>query len=88
MRVLVINVPLRPDSSTKYFPIGLSYVVSGARRAGYEIDILDLDAHSLPMKEVSDFISRGQYDVIGMGCIVTGYRHIKTLASLIREVSP
>ena len=88
MRVLMINIPLRPDSSRKHFPIGLSYVASSAKRAGYEVDILDLDAHARPTGEVADFISKGQYSVIGMGCIVTGYRHIKALSTLIKEVNP
>lgn len=88
MRVLMINIPLRPDSLRKHFPIGLSYVASSAKRAGYEVDILDLDAHSCPMGEMTDFLAKRQYDVIGMGCIVTGYRHIRALSSVIKEVSP
>jgi len=88
MRVLIINIPLRPDSLRKWLPIGLSYVASSAKRAGYEVDILDLDAHPRTMSEVANFISEGNYDVIGMGCIVTGYRYIKAFSSLVKEVRP
>ena len=77
MRVLMMNIPLRPDSFRKHFPIGLAYVVSSAKRVGYELDILDLNAHHLSDREVTNFIKNNNYDVIGLGCIVTGYPHIK-----------
>ncbi len=88
MRILMINVSLRPGSARKWFPVGLSYVSSSVKRSGYEIDTLDLDAHPRSMEEMAEFVRRGEYDVIGMGCIVTGYKHIKELSALIKDVSP
>jgi anaerobic magnesium-protoporphyrin IX monomethyl ester cyclase len=88
MRVLFISIALRPEHKKRIFPVGLSYVASSTKRAGYEVDILDLNAHYRSEDEVADFISKGQYDVIGMGCIVTGYHFVKAYCSIIKEVSP
>lgn len=79
MRVLMVHIPLRPDSSIQYFPIGLSYVASRAKSEGYDVDVLDLNC---PQGKTS------KYDVIGMGGVVTGYKYIKSIASEMRAKYP
>ncbi len=88
MKILIINVALRPSSPIKYFPIGLGYIATAIKNAGYDFDLLDIDAHRYSDEYVEKFIRRSHYDIICMGCIVTGYKIIKELALLIRTYQP
>ena len=88
MRILVINISLRPYLREKLFPIGLGYITTAMKNAGYKFDLLDIDAHRFSDKEVEDYIAAHQYDIVCMGCIVTGYKIIKSLSSLIKQYNP
>ncbi len=88
MKILVINIALRPPPARKWLPIGLAYVTSAMRRAGYQFDLLDLDAHPQAPDEVEQFLWANRYDVVAMGCIVTGYNKIKWISQMIRQAHP
>lgn len=88
MKVLVINVSLRSRSAEKLFPIGLGYITTAIKNAGFDFDLLDIDNYRYSNQYVDNFIKNNKYDVICMGCIVTGYKIIKSLASLIKEFHP
>lgn len=88
MEILVINVSLRPESPVKLFPIGLGYVTTAIKRAGYDFDLIDIDAHRFSEQAVEQMIRRKCYDVVFMGCIVTGYGKVKSLAGKIKEIHP
>jgi len=84
MKILVINISLRPKSQQLFFPIGLGYIVSAIDRAGFDLEILDIDAHRYSDETVARLIGKKHYDVVTFGCIVTGYKIVKTLAELIK----
>lgn len=88
MNILVINVSLRPQSPVKLFPIGLGYITTAMKNAGYDFDLLDIDAHRYSDDKVKRLMRKKKYDIICMGCIVTGYKIIKKLASVIKEYHP
>ncbi|MBI5485463.1 MAG: radical SAM protein [Deltaproteobacteria bacterium] len=88
MNILVINVSLRPLSPLKLFPIGLGYVTTAMKNAGIDFDLLDIDAHRHSDEDVAAFIRRKPYDVVCLGCIVTGYRIVKTIAAEIKAAHP
>jgi radical SAM superfamily enzyme YgiQ (UPF0313 family) len=88
MKILLINVSLRPKSPVKFFPIGLGYIATAMKNAGFSFDLLDIDAHRYTEEQVRCFLSKNKYDVVCMGCLVTGYKIIKSLASVIKEYSP
>jgi radical SAM superfamily enzyme YgiQ (UPF0313 family) len=70
------------------FPIGLGYITTAIKNAGYEFDLLDIDAHRYSDEEVEKLVRRKKYDVVCMGCIVTGYKLVKSLTLLIKECHP
>jgi len=70
------------------FPVGLGYIVTAMKLANFGFDLLDIDGHRLPPAEVERYIRRKKYDAVCFGCIVTGYRMVKSLAALIREHQP
>lgn len=86
MNILLINVALRPESKVKLFPIGLGYIATAMYNAGFKFDLLDIDAHRYSDEEVDAFIASKKYDVVAMGCIVTGYSKVKALCSRIRKI--
>lgn len=87
MKTLIINVCLRPDSEYAIFPIGLSYIASAIERGGFDFEIIDLDAHRVSDEELECMLREKDFDVVAFGCIVTGYKIIKKLAKLIREIN-
>ncbi|EKE02086.1 MAG: hypothetical protein ACD_20C00429G0023 [uncultured bacterium] len=88
MNILAINVALRPYSPVKIFPVGLGYVLTSIKQAGFDFDLIDIDLHRYTESELKRLILKKKYDVVCMGCIVTGYSIIKSLTSLIRECHP
>ncbi len=88
MNILIINVSLRKDSPVKLFPVGLGYIATAIKNAGFKFDLLDIDAHRYTDRQVEIFMQNKKYDVICLGCIVTGYKIIKELALLIKKYHP
>lgn len=88
MNILLINICLRKEPAIKLFPIGIGYIATAMKNAGFEFDLLDIDAHRYTDEQVEDFIRKKKYDVICTGCVVTGYKIVKTLASVIKKHHP
>lgn len=88
INILLINIALRAKSPVKLLPIGLAYVATAMKRAGFEFDLLDIDAYRYSDREVEDFIRNKHYDVVCMGCIFTGYKTVKFLSELIKQYHP
>ena len=85
MKLLFINPSLRPGSDHLFLPVGLGYVVTYVKQAGYDFDILDIDAHQHSDEYVEDYFKKNSYDVICVGSIVTHYRWIKWCINTIKK---
>ncbi|WP_459933487.1 B12-binding domain-containing radical SAM protein [Fundidesulfovibrio butyratiphilus] len=68
------------------FPLGLSYILTAMKNGGYEFDFIDIDATRPNTAELTAQIAKKAYDVICIGTLVTGYKVIKELCALLREV--
>lgn len=88
MRILVIHVALRPNSPVKFLPLGIAYITTAMKKAGIVFDLLDIDVNRYSDEYVCDYLSDHKYDVVCLGCIVTGYRIIKDLCAIIRHYYP
>ena len=86
MNILLINIALRPESKVKLFPIGIGYIATAMKNAGFDFDLLDIDAHRYSDEEVDARIRAKEYDVVAMGCIVTGYSKVKDLCMRVRNI--
>ncbi len=86
--ILAINLALRPNSPVKIFPVGLSYVFSSIKRAGYEFELLDIDRYRYSDEDVRKKLEDRKWDIVLLGCIVTGYSKVKKLVAEIRETNP
>lgn len=88
MKILFINPSIRPDNPRKFFPLGLGYITTAVKNAGYKFDLLDIDAQRYSDEYVENYIRDNRYDVIAFGCIVTHYKWVKYITSLIRKYQP
>jgi radical SAM superfamily enzyme YgiQ (UPF0313 family) len=85
MKILLINVSLRPESKVAIFPIGLAYIATAMKRAGFDFELYDIDALRPTWEQVEEKIKNTDFDVAAMGCIVTGYKYVKKLCEIIKK---
>lgn len=85
MRVLLINISLRPKSEKIIFPVGLSYIATAIYNAGFDLVIYDLDVLRPTDKEIEEYIKNVECDMVAMGCIVTGYQYVKKICEIIKK---
>lgn len=83
-----MNIPLRPTLPLKLFPIGLGYVTTAMKRAGWEFELLDLDILRWSDEQIQKHLTDIKYDVVCVGCMVTGYKYVKRWAEVIKSYNP
>ncbi len=88
MRILFINPNLRPGHRIRYLPVGLAYVMTVVKHAGYDFDLLDIGLYDYDDAQVEDFLASNRYDVVLTGSIVTHYKWMKWLTRAIRRHQP
>jgi anaerobic magnesium-protoporphyrin IX monomethyl ester cyclase len=88
VKILFINPCLRRGSPTKHLPVGLGYIMTMAKSAGYDFDLYDIDINEYTDDEVDNFLQKNSYDVILYGSIVTHYRWVKWLTKKIKQYHP
>jgi radical SAM superfamily enzyme YgiQ (UPF0313 family) len=88
MKVLFVNPCLRPNAPHRYLPVGLGYVVTAAKVAGFDFDLLDVDIDALTDQQVESYIASHRYDVILVGSIVTHYKWMKWFCGIVKEHQP
>lgn len=88
MKIVFINVSLRPDSQRRHLPVGLAYVITAVKKSGFDFDLIDMDIDQLDMSDFEKILSKQAYDVYAMGCIVTGYKWVKNCSHIIKKINP
>lgn len=58
MKILVVNICMRPYSPVTMFNVGLGYVMTAMDNAGYALDLLDIDAHRYSDAEFEGEVDR------------------------------
>lgn len=88
MRILFINMAVRPDAIPKLPNVGLAYVMTAAERAGFEFDLIDIDAHRYSEEQVEALVRKAKCDIVAMGTLVSVYGRAKTLFKMVRRCHP
>jgi anaerobic magnesium-protoporphyrin IX monomethyl ester cyclase len=70
------------------YPVGLSYIASAIYRSSHELIILDMDANRIGFDELEEQLRTLNFDAVGFGCIVTGYKIVKEIAMIVKKVNP
>jgi len=87
MKILLINVCLRDDVDKILFPVGLGYIASAISSSRHELEIIDMDAHRMSYEQLEEKMRHLDFDVVGLGCIVTGYKIVKTISEIVKKVN-
>ena len=88
MKVLLINPPIREWSKPNVFPLGLGYIAAVLLQEGYEVDVWDINGFRFNKEEVERKIQQANFDIVGIGGIITTYKYIKWLVALLRKYHP
>ncbi len=78
MRVLLVVYD--NDAYIHFFPQGIAYIASALIRAGHEVKIYQQDIEHSPDRELTEYLDRNKFDVVGVGVIAGYYQYKKLLA--------
>ena len=68
------------------FPTGLAYIAAVLRKEGYKVDIYSQDFHHYPDEDLTDYLNRNKYDIIGVS-VLGGYQMYHKLLSLSKAIN-
>ncbi len=88
MKTVFINLSLRPGSKRKQLPVGLGYIMTAAKKAGVEFDLIDMDVVDMTFAELEEVLEKTIYDVYAFGCIVTGFVQARKASEIIKRINP
>jgi len=88
MKILLINPPIREWSKPNVFPLGLGYIAAVLLRDGHDVEVLDINAYRFDKEEVENRIRDLDFDIVGIGGIVTIYAYVKWLTGMIKRYHP
>jgi radical SAM superfamily enzyme YgiQ (UPF0313 family) len=88
MKILLINPPIREWAKPNVFPLGLGYIAAILIQEGFEVEVLDINAHRFTKEEVVDKIKKINFDIVGIGGIITIYKYIKWLTQILKQYHP
>lgn len=87
LKIILINICLRHYLPNRNFPIGLSYIATAIKDAGYNFKIIDIEAHRYTNEEVENLLRNESFDIVAFGALVTGYKIAKRLSALVRKIN-
>ena len=88
LKLLFVNVCLRPGGYTKFLPVGLSSVMTYFKENDYKFTLLDIDINEYDDVYVENYIKENKFDFILYGTIVTHYKWVKWFTNMIKRYQP
>lgn len=88
MKILLINPPIREWAKPNVLPLGLGYIASVLRNSGHEVEMMDINAYRWGHDVVENKIKNMEFDVVGIGAIVTVYKYVKWLIGVLKKYHP
>jgi len=88
LKLLFVNVCLRPGGYTKFLPVGLSSVMTYFKENDYKFTLLDIDINEYDDVYVENYIKENKFDFILYGTIVTHYKWVKWFTNMIKKYQP
>jgi len=86
MNILLIHPKLGKRDSPR-FPLGLGYIAAVLCEAGHKVEAVDLNAQSELENGLSERIRNGKFDMVGLSAMITQFKEVKRLSSLIKNVT-
>ena len=88
MNIVIIVPNIRPNMDKVYFQAGIAYVATAMQRAGYDFDIIDIQAHRHTDAQLEKLLQQKKYDVVATGTLVSGYKYVKNITNIARRTNP
>ena len=88
MKILLINSPVRLDAKPSCIPYGLATVAATLLKAGFDVDIYDINALRPSEDAVVRELKTKTWDVVGISGLITTYRFQKWLIPVLKEINP
>lgn len=88
MKVLLINPAIREWAKPNCFPSGLGYLAAMLTRAGHDVEVFDMNATRPAYEDFLNFIAESDYDIAGVGGIITIYKTIKRIVADLKRLHP
>ena len=88
MKVLLINPPVRQQTSPGDIPYGLGIIAAIAEEEGHQVSFLDLNAHRVSLQESAEEIAIDDYDIIGIGGLSSMFKDIRKILPVCRQIHP
>lgn len=88
MKILLINPPIREWAKPNVFPAGLGYIAAVLLQDGHKVEVLDINGYRYSKEEAEETIKEADYDVAGIGGIVTTYRYVTWLIGILKRYHP
>ena len=88
MKIILVNPPIREWAKPNCFPEGLGILAACLKNAGHQVEVIDANAHRYEKPEVESLIEKADYDLIGLGGLVTVYPYMVWFADMCKRVHP
>ena len=88
MKILLINPPIRTHVKADVIPLGIAYIASSLIAEGHSVRILDINAYRWEKSEVIKKIAEIDFDVVGIGGLITVYSYFKWLTLELKKRYP
>lgn len=89
MKILLIN-PIQSPTRKPYLGIGLAYISAALKLEGAEVECLDINQHRpvLDEAQIEAEIAEREFDIAGIGCMISAYEHAKSLSRMVKRHHP
>jgi len=88
LKVLLIVPPIKTNEPPYNIPLGTAYIAAVVDSLGHDVAVFDNNAYRLRHEEVLDQVRGEDWDIIGMGSLVTTYVWQKKMFNLLRKEFP
>jgi radical SAM superfamily enzyme YgiQ (UPF0313 family) len=85
MKILLIFPPIREHDVPRQFPTGIGIIASVLINDGHDVKLLDINGNRFSKEEVVKQINSEDFDVVGIGGLITVYNYVKWLVQEIRK---
>jgi anaerobic magnesium-protoporphyrin IX monomethyl ester cyclase len=89
MNILLIRPSIRENCPPSDFPVGLGIIAAIMRQQGHQVRVYDQNALRVPVEDMLCELGKiGEFDVIGLGGLITIYSRLKMIVPALRERFP
>ncbi len=87
MKVCLVNPPLNMKVRL-WYPVGICYVATYLRNAGYEVSIIDCIGDNLSREEFREQLNRNKAEAYGIGGLIMAFNNVVEISYMIRKKYP